>query len=301
MDSQGTHLTKDRARIESIFRNPPVFSADDIAEILATCLTPPPDTTVDVTQFQLVDSHVRSTSAVMSMADALAHYLSGALTEFLIDQALQSENPMDNIQSRLKVVRDAAEKFIGAIGLKVERNRAHIPWPIGKRFLYAMNNSQIRLSKRQGSGAADLDAVYKRILQYEIRSDEMNQMLSHVASIAHWAAIALRQEKSHALTRNRPPNLAFEHLVRSLVLIWQELLRQDLSIASKASRNANRWAPIPDSFQQFSLFFRTATKRLGVNFSSDELKEAFSRLKKAEGLKVAAKNTALTQPSSSRT
>jgi hypothetical protein len=276
MSTRTSQTAKDRDRIDWLLRNPPHYDTDAVRELLACCLTPPPDDPLRVTSFHVVNGQVEEKTELVERSEAIIEKLTSALNVFLIERALESEPSMGDTYRRLRMITDAADHLKRVLGLSIDPLGPQLPWPIGRRFMQTMGHASDREPQRLRSTGVATDAASRYLARAQINRTSLNEAISGLNQVHQWALAASRLEKSQLMRRRKQPDLALGRLVQAMSSIWIDVLSQDLRIATNNGRNVGRWAPIPESYQHFVAFVRAGMKPIGVEVSADELRAAIT-------------------------
>ncbi|MDX2144275.1 MAG: hypothetical protein SFV19_13045 [Rhodospirillaceae bacterium] len=273
MNSRSISALKDRYRVDWVLHNPPRIADADITAILATCPRP-------LHQMHPGASAV-SVSQEVSRREEVAKQIAAALGEFIVERALESEPPLVNLQNRLKVICDAADRFERALGVVSAQNSTQLPWPITKRILHAITattRAQSQAAVDCAQGQQTPETYSKELQRYTLQLDSA---LAGMTALIQWIRSATRMEASRQRRRKRQRDEAFDRLLLSLTKVWTGPLDQELQIPTRHRRNVGRWSPLPESFRCLIDFVQNCMKAIGIQPSQDDLMAAFHRLSKA--------------------
>jgi hypothetical protein len=284
MTSRSTGAAKNRNRLDLISQAPPSFTRADAAEIIACCITPrlttPGTLTVDANNNEATgEDATRSANPQKSREEALVRLLTAALNEFLVDRALESDPSQADIVARFRLISDAAHRLQRVLGMQGDHTPPSLPWSLERGFLHPMmraSRASITRAGRAEPKKYDSAQPYLALLA-QCKAD-LNQALAGVNFVAQWAAAASRLEKFQGIRATRPRDDVLDRFIITLGHIWTGVLGQDLEVVTNSTRNNGRWAPIPDSLNQFIVFVGKCAKPLGMQLPREDLMARAARL-----------------------
>jgi|GEM_PF-2370540 len=290
MTSRTHGAARDRNRLDLIFQDPPCFTPADVADIISGCITPPPTDPIVVSESLPGDDASRTTTMELPRDEALARLLTAALSEFLVDRALESDADQTNVLARFRLISEAAQRLQRVLGMPGDHIAPHLSWPIERGFLHPMMRASRALITRTGrTGPRKYETARPYLTLLNQCRKDLGAALAGVNYVARLAASAARQEKFQAIRSRRSRDDVLDRFITTLGHIWTGVLVQELEVVTNSTRNSGRWAPIPDSLNQFIVFVGKCAKPLGVQFSREELMSRATRLLRRDAVEAARK------------